>query len=122
MDRCRACGASLAPGSSWCARCLTPIGRSAPAVQTIEIDERRPEAEPVERAYSRWRGGPTTFGWPGRMLTTAVLLFVAWCVYAYVFPVLLGLTNWRFFILYALVAGPVVVYLVWRLWQPARIQ
>jgi hypothetical protein len=120
---CPGCGGRLVSGAAWCGQCFRPVASRTPAPAGPPLNLRAPQAKApaLEVEYSRLRGGPTSFGWAGRTAASIVLFFLAWCVYVYAFPVLLGVTDRRFLILYLVFAVPVVVVLLRKLWRPTRI-
>jgi hypothetical protein len=84
---------------------------------------REPAPVPV---YSRWRSGPTSFGGPGRIVLS--LLVVLGAVVGY--PLSRGeILAWigfdvpgtPFLLAYAAVAVLVSVYLLNRIWKPSRV-
>jgi hypothetical protein len=75
---CRACGAALPPDLGWCARCYTPVTTFAARPPLHEPGTYVGVPRPDVRA-SRWRGGATSMGPVGRIVTTAVLfLLLPW--------------------------------------------
>ena len=95
MRDCRSCGARLFEGSTFCARCLTPIEPSDAEVQQGLVDvataggawvERKPPTAPWNadpryteplppKEHSRWKASPQSFSGPVKVLLTAVILF-----------------------------------------------
>ena len=133
MPNCPSCSANVAAGLAWCNQCYASLVPAA-APESSPSDERplwvRSNA-PVERLeqeteFSRWRGGPTSFGPAGRLLLTLgvlVLLVVG-------YPILRGLMvasvgfdvpGTGFVILYVCVAIPTGGYLLSRVWKRERI-
>jgi hypothetical protein len=82
----------------------------------------RPPAAPLEVHYSRLKGGPTSMGVVGRVLTTVLTLLLAYAVYLYVFQIMLGETSTRMLLLCAVVAVPVLSHVLRRVWRPARVR
>jgi hypothetical protein len=75
MDRCAACGATLAAGVQWCGQCFAARSAAAPAVSTTWAGPvaAPPRAERVMRT-TRWGKTDTTFGPLGRVIATVALL------------------------------------------------
>jgi hypothetical protein len=67
---CRSCGADLAPDVRWCTFCFAPIAEFQQRPSTPEgfVDFPRHDVR-----YTRWRGGPLTFGPIGRLGITVTL-------------------------------------------------
>jgi len=83
---CRECGAALSPDLRWCGRCLAPITEFA--AREI-VPGSYVESPRAQVRYSRWQGGPTSFGPVGRVLATIlVFLFGPWTFSS--FPILFG--------------------------------
>ena len=61
-------------------------------------------------------------GWVGRAFATLGLVVLAVAVYFYVFVVTVGVTGPQTVMLYVLMAGPPVLYLLSKVWRPARIR
>ena len=61
-------------------------------------------------------------GWVGRSLTTLGLLVLSAVVYFYVFVVTVGVNGLKTVVVYVVMIGPVVFYLLSRVWRPARIR
>ena len=126
MDVCRACGATLAPGIAWCGQCLTPIAAPPaplPGPRPFRPGTAGPQPRVVTPAeYSRWRAGATSMGWAGRALATLGLLVMAVLVYFYVFVVTVGVTGPKTVLLYVAMVAPLVLYLLSKVWRPARIR
>jgi len=57
----------------------------------------------------------------GRVLTTIGTFLLAYAIYMYVFPVMLGETGPKFLILYAVFIVPVLIVVLRRVWRPSRI-
>ena len=132
MDKCRLCGATLAPDLGWCGRCFTP--RPTPSQPVAErttlqnaMRDRAAGTAVVHAEFSRWRGGPTSYGPLGRtLLTLAVLIGLVIGE-----PLMRGLmvatvgfdpSGSGFMVFYAVLAVPVCAYLiVVRIWKRVRI-
>jgi hypothetical protein len=80
-----------------------------------------PPSAPHDVKYSRFRGGPTSMGAFGRVVTTILLILLACIVYVYVFPVTVGESGPRDVALYALVAVPALIVVLRRVWRAHRI-
>ena len=90
--------------ASWCGQCHAPVG-------TVQATPSLPEPPlRMEQVYSRWAGGPMSFGPVGRVLLTAFALLVElWLVR----------TN----LIGAVVVGIFVLPLVLRdVWKPVPVQ
>jgi hypothetical protein len=61
-------------------------------------------------------------GWVGRTFVTFGLLILAVVLYFYVFVVAVGVTGPKTVALYALMAAPLLLYALSRVWRPARIR
>jgi hypothetical protein len=57
----------------------------------------------------------------GRGLTTTLALITAYLVYLYLFSVVIGGGGLQYLAVYAVVAVPVLVVVLRRIWKPARI-
>jgi hypothetical protein len=57
----------------------------------------------------------------GRTLSTIGAVLLASAVYMYLFPVMLGESGGKYFILYGVVAVPVLFVVFRRIWRPNRI-
>src|SRR5262249_41539758 len=98
MEQCLVCGAALKPGVECGGQCYAPMTPSHPAYHGPgaagsgdQDDVRfRPPPSPIEVRYSRFRGGPTSMGAVGRLLTSVLAILLAAAVYMYLFPVMLG--------------------------------
>jgi len=126
MDTCRSCGARLAPDVGWCGQCYTPV--AAPAPPASFVLTRRPGMALPPRGpapaphYSRLKAGATSMGWVGRSLTTLGVLAAAAFLYLYVFPVAVGINDYRTRTLYLAIASPVILFVLGRVWRPSRIR
>src|SRR5262249_8492162 len=81
----------------------------------------RPPPSPIEVRYSRFRGGPTSMGAVGRLLTSVLAILLAAAVYMYLFPVMLGESGGRGLVLFGGVAVAVRLVVLRRVWRPTRI-
>lgn len=121
--RCPACGATLPPDVRWCVRCYAPVReltpRDPPLPPLADVEE--PPAHiarwaplphvPPPREYSRWRGGPTTFGPWGRIgLSALVVLFFPWGPF----------TGIAFFYLLGYI--PTAAILLWGIWRKGVVE
>ena len=129
MEQCVVCGAEVKPEMEWCSQCYAPRDTSHPAYHgpgALESgayqDQRfRPPPPVHDVRYSRFRGGPTSMGAFGRVLTTIGTFLLAYAIYMYVFPVMLGETGPKFMILYAVFMVPVLIVVLRRVWRASRI-
>ena len=78
-------------------------------------------SEPRVVRYSRFKAGATSMGWFGRSMSTLGVLLAAVFVYFYAFPVMVGISDHRTRNLYLVVASPVIVYVLSRVWRRSRI-
>jgi hypothetical protein len=135
IDTCGKCGAALSPDLDWCGRCLTPRGPDPlgqdPARQRVPLQDamrhRKVGNELAPTEFSRWKGGPTSFGPMGRTLLTIGLL-VGLVIgeplaRGLVFLVLgADVPTLGFMALYGVMAVPLVVYLiVGKVWKRVRV-
>jgi len=111
MEDCRSCGAHLFEGSSFCARCLTPVEPAAEEVSRgiVEVAaaggrwiHRGPTAsrwrsdprytEPLPpKEHSRWKASPVSFPGPVKVaLTVAVVFGIPYLFYAVAGALALG--------------------------------
>jgi hypothetical protein len=134
MQTCPTCGASLAADLEWCNQCYAPL---QPAVAPTEAPApgERPlwvrsniGPPPLEQTheFSRWRAGATSFGPIGRAVLTALVLVML----AVGYPLMRGLIMMvggmdvpgaGFMIMYLVVALPLGIYLLSRVWRRERI-
>ena len=80
MERCKACGATLAAGAEWCGQCLSLVTPPARSVMD-PVPPPRPATlpdPPPTPVYSRWRSGPTSFGIVGRSVVSVLMLIPLW--------------------------------------------
>lgn len=107
MSDCVHCGARLADDAGWCGQCLARVepgmapGPSRRALESERFDR------PV---YSRWRGGPTSFGPATKIAITAFVLIMG--------PVG-GATEFQ--ILWTVSWAPVAVLVLWGVWRKQRV-
>ena len=66
----------MRPGVTWCGQCFAPVQGEPPAVPAA------PPAPPTQ-LYSRWQGGPTSFGPVGRIVLTLLLLAFEYWLYRF---------------------------------------
>ncbi|MEA2484733.1 MAG: hypothetical protein QOC55_2680 [Thermoleophilaceae bacterium] len=102
---CPQCGAVARPDAAWCGQCHAAFSAAAaPAAPGRFVPVAAgPTAVPE---YSRWRGGPTSFGPAGRISWTVAVLLVA------AFSVFSG--DIFFMGLWMLFVGPIVLRSVWK--------
>jgi hypothetical protein len=136
MPTCPTCGAHVADDLEWCNQCYAalpavpaPITTDAPAETArplwVRSNVGQPEAK-TEPAFSRWRGGATSFGPVGRILLT--LGVIAMLIVGY--PLLRGLIfsiigldvpGAGLIVLYVCAALPAGAYMLNRVWKRERI-
>ena|SRR2546428_3959879 len=137
MDTCRACGARLSEDLDWCGRCLTPIhpvgvdaaataGRSGAATPWMRQPGVQRRAEAPKAQFSRWKAGPTSFGAGGRIVPTMAILMGAVVGFpmakgGIVMSVGMDVPTRPFMVMYAIIAAPVCLYLLARVWKRARV-
>jgi hypothetical protein len=129
MEQCIVCGAALRQGDGWCGQCYAPRNTSHPsyhgpgAIDTREIADPRfaTPTQPFEVKFSRLRGGPTSMGVAGRVLTSILAVLLACAVYLYIFPVIIGEASRRTLLLFLVPAVPVLLAVLRRVWRPHRI-
>ena len=100
---CRLCGATSRAEAAWCSQCLAPVVEP-PGLSRLETAPRRSPSPTRTPTYSRWRGGPTSFGPWGRVgFTLGYGLLVTWMIFANPIGLIL-----------LLVLGPWVLRDVWK--------
>jgi hypothetical protein len=133
---CQSCGAKLYAGQSWCGQCFAavgePPGSSAaddPAAVPPPLSARMPAPrEPAHVAtYSRWRGGPTSFGPAGRIVLSVLAVLLGIVGYPMsrglmVASVGFDVPGTGYVLMYAVVAVVAEVYLFSRIWKRERIR
>ncbi|MFN2539933.1 MAG: hypothetical protein ABR549_17510 [Mycobacteriales bacterium] len=108
---CSSCGAVLRAGMTWCGQCFTPVAAAAePAAPAVPRRWVPAPGLETRQVYSRWHGGPTSFGPTGRIACTVTLvLFEYWL--------------WRFNLLGFAITMITVVPLVLRdVWKRSAVQ
>lgn len=143
MDEfCERCQARLAEGAEWCSQCLAPVVRPEPAPAHLPATEPRTfldprigrKVDPGETKYtnppefSRWKKGPSSFGWVGRAAITVALAIVLvgafTVVHAGIYMIsggyLVPANQLR--IIYGIPATLFGIYLAIRIWKPARVK
>jgi hypothetical protein len=89
IERCGRCGALVSGEQEWCGQCYAPVAPAAASETTVRgaimgqlaseaIESAEPDPAPV---YSRWRGGPTSFGPATKVILTALVVALGWVVY-----------------------------------------
>lgn len=106
MTDCEHCGARLPAGAKWCGLCLEPV---APAAQT-GLRHARGGEEFTKPVYSRWKGGPTSFGPAVKIAITIFVLAMA--------PVG-GLLQFR--ALWAISYVPIAALVLWGTWRRQQV-
>ena len=107
MSDCEHCGARLVDDATWCGQCLEPVGPAseAPLQRRVFQREHLPKAE-----YSRWRGGPTSFGPAVKIAITVFVLAMG--------PIG-GLAQFQ--ILWFIAWAPVATLILWGVWRKQRV-
>jgi hypothetical protein len=139
MRSCPSCGAHIVDDLEWCNQCYAKLP-AAPAPRTPRVGDPPADGRPspwvrsnigrpdgrIEPAFSRWRGGATSFGPVGRTLLTLGVL--AMLVVGY--PLLRGLVytvggidipGTGLVVLYACAAIPAGTFMLSRVWKRERI-
>lgn len=101
MANCRNCGALLAPRAGSCRKCHY-VDRLRP-----DLPGRQVMPKPV---YSRWKGGPTSFGPVTKVILTVGILAAAPLGGYLAFQIL-------FFISYIPIAG----LILWGIWRKQQV-
>lgn len=102
---CASCGAGLRPDATWCGQCFAAVGGAAPPPVVPGRPVPAREELQLTQVYSRWQGGPTSFGPVGRVVLTLLVLLVGlWLLE----------TNPIGGVVYALLAAPLVLREVWK--------
>lgn len=132
MQTCPDCGAHVADDLSWCNQCYASLEGApaeAPPAGAVPLAMRlrvRPPSLEAPPEFSRWRGGPTSFGPVGRVLLTLAVL----ALLAIGYPMLRGLMlagvgfdvpGTGFAIMYSIVAVPAGAYMLLRVWKRERV-
>ena len=119
MDQCSTCGASIRPDAEWCGQCLARVSDGTPAPS---LARSRAPAPGAVFLYSTSRPGPTSFGWAGRVVVSVLLIVFAWVAYYQLMPFfVLRLFGIFGVVLYLVFVDPVIIYVMVRIWRPARI-
>lgn len=130
MQTCPSCDAHVGDDLTWCNQCYASLERApteAPAAGAVPLSLRvRPPSVETPPEFSRWRGGPTSFGPVGRVLLTMTVL----ALLAIGYPMLRGLMvagvgfdvpGIGFASMYAIVAVPAGTYMLLRVWKRERV-
>jgi hypothetical protein len=124
VERCGRCGALVSNEQEWCGQCFAPVTPAVASEATLRgalmgqlaggaVEPSEPDPTPV---YSRWRGGPTSFGPATKVILTVLVVALGWVVYKS----------------FALVDGPMVVadigiytvaayFFLRQIWKRARV-
>lgn len=137
---CRSCGTPLSPGATWCSACYKrsfhdksrelaqELIRSFENRKTYHHEPPRELAAPAPpKRYSRWEGGPTTFGPAVKItLTTLVSLIAVPASIVLVKVVTRGLSApeaaYPFFFVMSLIAVIVGGAVLRSIWRRARVR
>jgi hypothetical protein len=137
---CGNCGAQLAPEAAWCGQCLMPVqqqqglGPQSPmqpgaATQPAGlVDPRRPEHKDVASPeYSRWKGGPESFGPAGRIIMTSLLLMGLFVGYFFFQGGMVSFGGFALpllgsIIMYGLLAAFIGAWALKSIWKRARVK
>jgi hypothetical protein len=139
MPTCPTCGAHVADDLEWCNQCYSALPAIPAPIATAVVDLPAETARPLwvrsnigqpdaktVPAFSRWRGGATSFGPVGRILLT--LGVIAMLIVGY--PLLRGLIfsiigldvpGVGLIALYVCAALPAGAYMLNRVWKRERI-
>jgi hypothetical protein len=118
VNGCMACGTPLAEGATQCDACGQPVieinGRSLVTAKTARPARTR-------SGFSRWRQGVTNLGWPARGAGTMIVAFAGWWVFVAGRVIFADTSTGEFGLWYAVMAIPVTVLSLWRIWRPTRV-
>jgi hypothetical protein len=127
---CPTCGAHVVDDLEWCNQCYSALRADPTPVATAEVESVRsniglPDVK-IEPEFSRWRGGPTSFGPLGRILLTLgvlVMLIVGYPLLRGLIYSIIGLDipGVGLVVLYACAALPAGGYMLNRVWKRERI-
>ncbi len=108
MPDCEHCGARLVDDAAWCGQCLAPV---APPEVSVTTQRRIHEVDHLPKAeYSRWRGGPTSFGPVVKIAITVFVLAMG--------PIG-GIQQFR--VMWLIVWGPIAALVLWGTWRRQRV-
>ena len=122
MEKCARCGAALTPEAQWCGQCLTPVAVVGPA------EPQEPEVwTPTDAAYSRWKGGPDSFGPFGRIVLTVFLAIGAFAGYFLLQGALYLIVGIQIppgpsYVIYVVIAVPLSGWGLARIWKKVRFR
>jgi len=107
MSDCEHCGARLPDDATWCGQCLEPVKPPAETATHRRVLEPEQHAEPE---YSRWRGGPASFGPVVKIAITVFVLALG--------PIG-GMLELR--ALWLIAWGPIAALVLWGTWRKQRV-
>lgn len=110
MSDCKHCGAPVPDHVSWCGRCLRPIEPPAPPGAPALHRRVLGHEQLTKPEFSRWRGGPTSFGPVTKIAIT-------------VFVIAMGPIGGetRFQVLWAIGYLPIAALVLWGVWRKQRV-
>ncbi len=135
-ESCPSCGAKVYAGQSWCGQCFASLGdppapaaTSDPAATAPPLSTRMPAPRGPAHVptYSRWRGGPTSFGPAGRIVLSVLAILLGIVGYPMsrglmVASVGFDVPGTGYVLMYAVVAVAGELYLFSRIWKRGRIR
>jgi hypothetical protein len=133
-DTCSRCGAKVYAGAAWCGQCFAPVAAESAA----SSDPTPPVGSPLATrmpapkeaghvpTYSRWRGGPTSFGLAGRVVLSVLALLLGVVGYPMSRGFILASVGFDvpghgYMLMYAVIAALAEVYFFSRIWKRERI-
>ena len=136
-DPCPSCGAKVYADQSWCGRCFAPVPTEPSTASPSDVAP--PVASPLAArmpaprepahipTYSRWRGGPTTFGPAGRVVLSLLALVLGVVGYPMSRGFILASVGFDvpghgYVVMYAVIALVAELYLFSRIWKRERIR
>jgi hypothetical protein len=134
-DTCSRCGAKVYAGAAWCGQCFAPVAEPEPASPSelapppaSPLASRMPvPKEPAHvPTFSRWRGGPTSFGPAGRTVLSVLAVLLGVVGYPMSRGLILASVGFDvpghgYLMMYAVIAAAAEVYLFSRIWKRERI-
>ena len=116
MAVCPTCSIEVPPEPGWCPRCL-----AVPADPGRYVIPPDPDVRPP-RIVSSTSPGALSYGWLGRVLVSLSLLLFACFAYRFLMPFfVLQAFGTPGLILYVAFVGPVIAYVLYRIWRPVRV-
>jgi hypothetical protein len=132
-DTCSRCGAKVYAEAAWCGQCFAPLTQEpdpAPEDRPLgsSLSARMPgPKEPAHvPTFSRWRGGPTSFGPVGRIVLSVLAVLLGLIGYPMSRGLILASVGFDvpghgYMVMYAVIAAFAEVYLFSRIWKRGRI-